>query len=358
MNVYSVPVLDETPGAGQDEYALCWDNNTTSWKLRQVTIGACLLATGATVGASSQAQAFTSGVKTGVIFPAADSTTAIQFRKADGSTVIATLDTTNGRLLIGSGTPSGYPLEITHSTYAQLLCSGGTAGDFMLRHTGAGVDAKTWMLRCKDGYGEVSSQKDAGTYQVQGILKWANLTGYIGLGMGTGAPGTRLDVNHPTAITNALENVLTIRHASSGTPAAGFGVAQIFALESTTTENQIAARIQVIWTEATHATRKAALILTAYDTAEREGLRIGANGSAPLIGLLGATPAARMAHIVDAVTTHAITDPADSPADADALREDLVTNVIPDIESKLNALATIINTLITVPETFGLAATS
>lgn len=342
MTVYSVPVLDETPGAGQDEYALCWDNNTTSWKLRQVTIGACLLATGATVGASSQAQAFTSGVKTGIIFPAVDSTTAIQFRKADGATAVAVLDTTNGRLLIGSGTPSVYPLEITHSTYAQLLCSGGTAGDFMLRHTGAGVDAKNWMLRCKDGYGEISSQKDAGTYQVQGILKWANLTGYIGLCMGAGAPGCRLDINHPSAVTNTVENILTIRHASSGTPAAGFGAGLIFGLESSTTENQSAARIQAIWSEATHATRKAALILTAYDTAEREGLRIGANGSAPTIGLLGATPSARLAHVADVKANYAAGD-----LDSES-----------EVITMANALAAAINGLFALVETFGLRETS
>ena len=48
----------------------------------------------------------------------------------------------------------------------------------------------------------------------------------------------------------------------------------------------------------------------------------------------------------DAVTAHAITDPADTPADADALRDDLVTNAIPEIEGMLNALGTIINALI------------
>ena len=48
----------------------------------------------------------------------------------------------------------------------------------------------------------------------------------------------------------------------------------------------------------------------------------------------------------DAVTTHAVTDPGDAPADADALRDDLVTNTIPSIEGMLNALGTIINALI------------
>ena len=48
----------------------------------------------------------------------------------------------------------------------------------------------------------------------------------------------------------------------------------------------------------------------------------------------------------DAVTTHSVTDPSDSPVSADALRDDLVTNTIPSIEGMLNALGTIINALI------------
>ena len=48
----------------------------------------------------------------------------------------------------------------------------------------------------------------------------------------------------------------------------------------------------------------------------------------------------------DAVTTHAITDPANAPATADALRDDLVANAIPEIEGMLNALGTIINALV------------
>lgn len=45
-----------------------------------------------------------------------------------------------------------------------------------------------------------------------------------------------------------------------------------------------------------------------------------------------------------ASTTHTITDPGDAPADADALRDDLVANTIPSIETALNALGTEFNT--------------
>lgn len=45
-------------------------------------------------------------------------------------------------------------------------------------------------------------------------------------------------------------------------------------------------------------------------------------------------------------TLEAIPDPADTPADADALREDIVTNVLPAIRNNFADLATAINTLI------------
>ena len=59
----------------------------------------------------------------------------------------------------------------------------------------------------------------------------------------------------------------------------------------------------------------------------------------------------QQAHIEDAATAHTITDPADTPADADALRDDLVTNTIPAIENALDALGTKINSLLDALET-------
>lgn len=119
------------------------------------------------------------------------------------------------------------------------------------------------------------------------------------VGIGTTAPATLLHGLLLSAATNAVTNVLTVGHDTSGTAAAGFGAGQLFTLESSTTAAQSVARIQALWYEATHATRKADLVLTAYDTAEREGLRIRGNGSAAAVGFLGATPAARIAHVAD-----------------------------------------------------------
>jgi hypothetical protein len=63
-------------------------------------------------------------------------------------------------------------------------------------------------------------------------------------------------------------------------------------------------------------------------------------------------------HIVDAETSHSITDPADTPADADTLRDDLVTNTIPALESALNALGTKLNSVLSALENAKILETS
>ena len=66
------------------------------------------------------------------------------------------------------------------------------------------------------------------------------------------------------------------------------------------------------------------------------------------VGFFGSAPTTQQAHIADASTSHDITDPADTPADADALRDDLVANAIPEIESALDALGTKLNSVISI----------
>lgn len=51
--------------------------------------------------------------------------------------------------------------------------------------------------------------------------------------------------------------------------------------------------IDVAWIDSSDATRKARVTLSAYDTAEREAIRIDADGSRALVGIGGQTPTAR-----------------------------------------------------------------
>lgn len=106
-------------------------------------------------------------------------------------------------------------------------------------------------------------------------------------------------IQHRSSATNSISNVFKLRQNTSGTPAAGFGVGLSFQGESSTTEDIDLGRLSYEWATATHASRKARSVWSVYDTAEREGIRIEASGTAPMLGVLGAAAIARQAHIVD-----------------------------------------------------------
>lgn len=97
------------------------------------------------------------------------------------------------------------------------------------------------------------------------------------------------------ATTNTVKNEMALVVDSSGTPVAGFGGALRAILKSSTTVGQDAGKLSWEWATATHASRKALSKWTVYDTAEREGIRIEADGSNPMIGFLGKTAIARPA---------------------------------------------------------------
>lgn len=72
-----------------------------------VTSAASLTSTALVTGAGSQgAQTGTTKLSGGVFFPTSDSTTAIQFDEANGSTNVMTIDTTNKRVGIGTASPT------------------------------------------------------------------------------------------------------------------------------------------------------------------------------------------------------------------------------------------------------------
>jgi hypothetical protein len=52
-------------------------------------------------------------------------------------------------------------------------------------------------------------------------------------------------------------------------------------------------RIKTVWATATDASRKASLLLSVWDTAERTGIEIEADGSAAMLGFYGGTPVAK-----------------------------------------------------------------
>lgn len=87
--------VNVTPGAGVDDYVLTYDHGTGKFVLAVVPAPTgFLLATGATTGATSQAQTFTNGIIGPAWKPASNSTTALQLQNATGAAIV-TIDTSN-----------------------------------------------------------------------------------------------------------------------------------------------------------------------------------------------------------------------------------------------------------------------
>lgn len=105
-----------------------------------------LLATGTRAGATSQAQAFTNGVVTGVIKPPSDSTTAVKITNAAGSADVLTVDTTNS-----AATLAGSLTLQSAATTSLTLDSDGSA-QLVLDSNGT-FDTSSVNLKTNDGTG-------------------------------------------------------------------------------------------------------------------------------------------------------------------------------------------------------------
>lgn len=153
-----------------------------------------------------------------------------------------------------------------------------------------------------------------------------------GVGIGLVAPATKFDVQLNDAATNAVVNVVTIGHNTSGLAANGFGSAIVFNLETTTTIDSPAALIAASWTDATHATRDGKLTLSVTDHAGTYPCIImDSLGSVARLGFFGSAAAARPA-------TYTITNlSADRTFDANACADleicDVLGTLITDLAS-------------------------
>jgi len=131
----------------------------------------------------------------GVIFPVADSTTAIQLNKADGTTNIVTVDTTNGRLGIGTAGPA-YPLDIAGAAIriknlagtADIIFSrsSDTAGATLSFNTG---DTNKWFVGLRG-----LSDDNFHIFNNVGVSEAVTLDTNSNVGIGTTSPTVRLDV--------------------------------------------------------------------------------------------------------------------------------------------------------------------
>jgi hypothetical protein len=105
-----------------------------------------------------------------------------------------------------------------------------------------------------------------------------------------------------------VNNVVTLDCVGSG--AAGDGGSIIMAGKTSTALGQTMGAMDWRWIDATHASKKAAVRIYAYDTAARLGFEVEASGSAPKISFYGGTPVVRGAALTAQLTSITHTAPA------------------------------------------------
>src|SRR5712691_1296028 len=186
-----------------------------------------------------------------------------------GTSVVVT--NANG-VYIETATSAGAGSSITNLTGLTInAVTVGTHNTYILAGTATQSTAQDWFI-----YSTTTSD--------------SYIAGKLRIGGSAAAPSTALHAITSDSGTNAVVNVSTITHNSSGSIAASFGVGSTWAGQDTTTADVSMGDLQFIWTTATHASRKARGTLTAYDTASRTCIQWEASGTAAMVGFLGTAP--------------------------------------------------------------------
>lgn len=192
----------------------------------------------------------------------------------------------------GAATPTFRALE-----HADLASGGGTGtkylrDDLTWQAIGAGVSGSGTIGRVAQFSGATAIGDSNLTGPASNLLNLAAASNNITLTIpATGTAALLGTANVFTAgqtiaiddaITNTTTTLATVKHTSSGTPAASFGSRLLWQLESSTTADQDAAALDVLWSTSTHASRtsKASLKLVNLAGALTERLSIDGFGFA------------------------------------------------------------------------------
>lgn len=146
----------------------------------------------------------------------------------------------------------------TSSRFIELNATKQNAGNYYLSaYVNSAVTANAVFGIYGNGRDHVFvGEIDTTTGQTMTIKPYADRVALRITGFATQtATRTLLHVIRNDTNTNALGTIATWAHNSTGTAAAGFGIRHLWTLESSTTADQTAATEDVLWTDATHATR-------------------------------------------------------------------------------------------------------
>jgi len=235
----------------------------------------------------------------GAILPASDGTAAIVLANAAGTSDLLVLDTTNESVGVNTAPSSDYELDVLSDT--------GTEGARVRKKYAASVSRDIFIIEAEatagdpiDGFGgglafrrtgnsgsddiALAAYTDSnylfGKLQVStgsNVFFTAAYGSGPAFGIGSGSPLSPLHVRQSTG--GAVDVVATFEFDKTGTPVDGESAYNQYLLDSTTTAQQDVANVTWSWAEAAHATRKGKYAITVFDTAERDGISIEADGS-------------------------------------------------------------------------------
>jgi hypothetical protein len=243
----------------------------------------------------------------GIIAPAADSTTALKLTKADGTTAVLTVDTTNSRVGIGTSSPqqsldvgtgkiTGGTSSASFRNTLDLSSAAFAAMDFTFAGGGIFRPASVAVAGVpKDLFFQLLPETSSGYGYIEA---WAGAGLMLGTGNGTTPIVFRvnrvevaritstgaLQVAPTDAATAAVTDVMILDHSTSGTPAAVYGTGLRFRGQSSTTASRDMGRVRTEWTTATDASRASKMVLSAYAIGvETDVLSLASDGGITLL---------------------------------------------------------------------------
>lgn len=154
------------------------------------------------------------------------------------------------------------------------------------------------LLQCTDTSGAIKFQTKISTTTAERM----RLTPAGLLGVGTNAPSSLLHAKTPGDVAG-LQTITTLEQARTSAGANSDGGQVLLSGKSSTIATQSMGALKWLWVDATHASRKAKLQLTAFDTAERTGLEIAADGVAGITRTLAASEGAYATTAIDLTLT-------------------------------------------------------